>query len=84
MHIEDQMLYWDAFLASPRVNSSISIALRGWAHTNVTSKTIMYPNPNPNHKNLIFGPPSTNSSTILQDSPKGIIYAGFSIRIRNS
>ena len=51
-------------MASPRANSSISMTLRSWAHANVTSKTIVYPNSNPNQKNLIFGPQIPNPNAV--------------------
>ena len=40
----------DLILSAPRANSIISITLRKFTHTNVTSQTIIYPNPNPNQK----------------------------------
>jgi hypothetical protein len=51
-------------MASPRANSSISITLRSLAHANVTSKTIVYPNSNPNQKNLVFGPQIPNPNAV--------------------
>ena len=38
-------------------------------HTNVTSKTIMYPNPYPNQKNLKFGPRIPNPNTKVTTRP---------------
>ena len=43
-------------MAGPRANSLLSITIRTCTYTNVTSQTIIYPNPNPNQKNLKFGP----------------------------
>ena len=58
MPTEDERIL-DTFLASPHANSSIiSITIRAWAHTTVTSKTIKYPNPSPYKKSHIWAPNS--------------------------
>ena len=58
-------------LVDPYANSLISITLRTCTHTNVTSQTIIYPNPNPNQKNLKFGPRIPNPNTEVTDIRKG-------------
>ena len=42
----------DLILSAPRANSLIIITMRTCTLTNVTSQTIMYPNPNPNQKKI--------------------------------
>ena len=44
--------------------------------TNVTSQTIIYPNPNPNQKKFKFGPQILNHNTIILNIRKGRIFAG--------
>ena len=70
MPIEDQTSHCGTFMSSLRDNSSISIISRAWAHANVTSKTIMHPNPNPNQKKLMTSPQSPNHNTLETTATK--------------
>ena len=45
-----KMVKRDLFLSAPCANSLISITIRTYRHTNVTSETIIYPKPNPKKK----------------------------------
>ena len=69
-------LNWDLILPAGRANSLRSITLCTCAHTNVTSQTIIYPNPNPNQKNITFKTQNPNPNTKAAD--------GFRIRVRVS
>ena len=56
MTIEDQMLCWDTFLASPHANSAISSMLHASPRAKVVSKPIAHTNPNTNQMISCLGP----------------------------
>ena len=69
-------------LSAPRANSLnmgaentvpyfVSARYHQRTHTNVMSQTIIYPNPNPNQKNLKFGPRIPNPNPIISASRRG-------------
>ena len=58
-------------LSAGTANSLISITIRSCTHTIVNLQTIIYPKPNPNQKNLKFGPRITDSNTSRNYSYKG-------------
>ena len=56
-----------------------------FTHTKVTSKSIIYPNPNHKQKyNPKFRPRILKPNTYIPNSLKGRSIRGFSIRVRNS
>ena len=66
---------WDPFLSASCAKSLISITIRTWTHADVRSQTIIYPKPNPNQKNLQFGPQIPNPITEAVDRHKGRLSA---------